>query len=63
MTSSNPDKTAIATQLLSGMLSNPHIYATISDAEAKGQQERILVSTAVMMAEQLIEKVEASESE
>jgi hypothetical protein len=63
MTSPNPDKKAIATQLLSGMLSNPHIYATISDAEAKGQQERILVSTAVMMAEQLIEKVAVSESE
>jgi hypothetical protein len=45
------------------MLSNPHIYATISDAEAKGQQERILVSTAVMMAEQLIQKVEGSASE
>ena len=44
MTLFDPDKTAIATQLLSGMLSNPHIYATISDAETKtkGQQERTL---------------------
>lgn len=60
MASQNQDVKQIATQLLSGMLSNPHIYAAISDAEAKGQQERILISTAVMMAEQLIEKVKDS---
>jgi hypothetical protein len=63
MASQKQDIKQIATHLLSGMLSNPHIYATISDAEAKGQQERILVSTAVMMAEQLIKKVEDSEAE
>lgn len=63
MASQKQDVQHIATQLLSGMLSNPHLYATISDAEAKGQQERILVSTAVMMAEQLIKKVERTEGE
>ncbi len=52
----------MATELLSGMLANPHIYAMISDAEAKGQQERILVSTAVMMAEALLEKIDSTSS-
>lgn len=58
-----PDKrdvTTIATQLLSGMLANPHIYSTVSDDEAKGQQERILISNAVMMAEALLEKIDES---
>jgi len=46
--------------LLAGMLANPHLYATVSDEEAKGQQEQILVSNAVMMAKNLIEKIEQS---
>lgn len=60
MTSPKQDIKEIATQLLSGMLANPHLYPTISDGEAKGQQERILISTAVMMAEELIEKIDQS---
>lgn len=54
------DLKQISTQLLSGMLANPHIYATISDSEAKGQQERIMISTAVMMAEKLLEEIDHS---
>lgn len=51
----------IASQILSGMLANPHIYATISEEEGRGQQEQILILTAIEMAEQLIEKVEERE--
>ncbi|MCY6489017.1 hypothetical protein [Leptolyngbya sp. GGD] len=51
----------IASQILSGMLANPHIYATISDEEGRGQQEQILILTAIEMAEKLIEKVEDRE--
>ena len=61
MTIQKQDLKAIAAQLLSGMLANPHIYTTVSDGEAKGQQERILISNAVMMAETLLEKVEQFE--
>lgn len=51
----------IASQILSGMLANPHIYATVSDEEGRGQQEQILILTAIEMAEKLIEKVEDRE--
>jgi hypothetical protein len=61
MTIQKQDLQAITAQLLSGMLANPHIYTAVSDGEARGQQERILVSNAVMMAEALLEKVEQSE--
>lgn len=53
----------VATQLLAGMLANPHIYARVSDAEAGGQQERILVSNAVTMAQSLVEKIEQSDDD
>ncbi|WP_315787749.1 hypothetical protein [Fischerella sp. JS2] len=48
----------IATQLLAAMLANPHIYATISDEGAKGQQEQELMIIAIEMAENLINKVD-----
>ena len=48
----------IATQLLAGMLANPHIYSMVSDEEGKGQREKILLSNAITMAESLIEKVD-----
>ena len=49
----------IAAQLLAGMLSNPHIYANISDDGSQGQQEQTLIIMAIEMAEKLVEKVEA----
>ncbi|MDJ0714449.1 MAG: hypothetical protein QNJ54_09540 [Prochloraceae cyanobacterium] len=47
----------IATQLLSGMLANPHIYASISDEMSRGQQEKELIDISINMAKSLIEKV------
>lgn len=47
----------IASQLLAGMLANPHIYPTLSD-EAAGQQEQLLVANAVAMAESLINRID-----
>lgn len=44
----------IAAQILSGLLSNPHIYAMVSDEGAKGQQEQELILMAIEMAESLI---------
>lgn len=56
------DKTSevkqLATQLLAGMLANPHIYASVSDEKGRGQQEQDLIVVAIEMAESLIEKVE-----
>jgi hypothetical protein len=48
----------IAAQLLSGMLANPHIYASTSDERAKGQQEQDLILIAIEMAEDLTLKVD-----
>lgn len=58
MTERTQEIKQIATQLLAGMLANPHIYSIISDEEGKGQREQILLSNAITMAEQLLEKVE-----
>ncbi|MDJ0706210.1 MAG: hypothetical protein QNJ46_23305 [Leptolyngbyaceae cyanobacterium MO_188.B28] len=56
---SNPDEVKqIATQLLAGMLTNPHVYQTPSDEGVAGQTEQTLMMIAVDMAESLIEKVE-----
>jgi hypothetical protein len=52
----------IAVQLLAGMLANPHIYATISDEEGKGQQEQMLVMNAIRMAEMFMDKLESSQN-
>jgi hypothetical protein len=51
----------IAAQLLAGMLANPHLYTMISDEEGKGQQEQILVSNAISIAKELLQKLEASQ--
>lgn len=48
----------IATQLLSAMLANPHIYASVSDEGVNGQQEQELIAIAIAMAESLIRKVD-----
>ena len=52
----------IATQLLSGMLANPHVYATVSDELGRGQQEQDLIIAAIAMAESLITKVEKNKN-
>ena len=48
----------IAAQLLSAMLANPHIYASVSDEGVNGQQEQELMAIAIAMAESLIRKVD-----
>lgn len=48
----------VATQLLAGMLANPHVYPMISDELVRGQREQDLIIAAVEMAESLITKVE-----
>ncbi len=58
MDSKTNDVKQIASQLLAGMLANPHIYATISDEGHQGQLEQKLILMAVEMAEDLIDKVE-----
>lgn len=47
----------MASQLLAGMLANPHIYPAVSDEKA-GQQEQILVAKAIAIAESLMAKVD-----
>ena len=49
----------IASQLLAGMLANPHIYAALSEEGSKGRQEQTLLLMAIEMAESLIEKAES----
>lgn len=48
----------IATQILAGLLSNPHIYASMSDEGAHAPQEQELIEVAIGMAEKLIARVE-----
>jgi len=48
----------IASQILAGMLANPHIYPKVSDEGGKGQQEQELIIAAVEMAKKLLEKIE-----
>lgn len=50
----------IAAQLLSAMLANPHIYASVSDEGAQGRQEQELAMMAIAMAENLIAKIDTS---
>lgn len=47
-----------ATQILSGMLANPHVYSMVSDDLAKGPREQDLIIAAIEMAESLISKVD-----
>jgi hypothetical protein len=53
----------IATQILSGMLANPHVYPMVSDELGRGQQEQDLIIAAIEMAESLITKVEKNKKE
>lgn len=48
----------IAAQLLAGLLANRHIYASMSDEGAQGQQEQRLMLVAIEMAESLMAMVE-----
>lgn len=48
----------IASQLLAGMLANPHIYSMVSDELGRGQKEQDLIIAAISMAENLIKKAE-----
>jgi hypothetical protein len=48
----------IAAQILAGLLSNPHIYANMSDEGAQAPQEQELIEIAIDMAENLIAKIE-----
>ncbi|MBD2515416.1 hypothetical protein H6G93_10410 [Nostoc sp. FACHB-973] len=47
-----------ASQLLAAMLSNPHIYAQLSEEGGYGKMEQQLIIVAVEMAESLIEHIE-----
>lgn len=58
--STNDETKQIAAQLLSAMLANPHIYASVSDEGAQGRQEQELVMIAIAMAENLIAKIDTS---
>lgn len=48
----------IASQLLAGMLANPHIYSMVSDELGRGQKEQDLIIAAISIAENLIKKAE-----
>lgn len=50
-----------ASQLLAAMLSNPHIYAQVSDEGAYGKMEQQLIIVAVDMAASLIEHCQEAE--
>lgn len=60
MTSKETDVKEIATQLLAGMLANPHIYSMVSEEAGIGQQEHILLSKAIQIAETLVQEIENS---
>lgn len=61
MTPKESEIKEIATQLLAGMLANPHLYTVISDEEGRGQQERLLVSSAITMAESLLQAIDRTQ--
>jgi hypothetical protein len=51
----------IASELLAGMLSNPHVSTSVSDEGMEGQREQMLLTVALEMARESIEKAEKSE--
>lgn len=59
----NTEVKQIATQILSGMLANPHVYSMVSDDLGRGPQEQDLIIAAIEMAEILIAKVEKKKSQ
>jgi hypothetical protein len=60
MTNREKEIIEIATKLLSGMVSNPHIYTVVSDEEERGHQEKLLILNAVKMAEALVDRVQSA---
>lgn len=58
MDASKSEVKQIATQILAGMLANPHIYASVSDEKGRGRQEQDLIVVAIEIAQSLIEQVE-----
>ncbi|NJO42231.1 MAG: hypothetical protein HC865_16800 [Cyanobacteria bacterium RU_5_0] len=58
MSEKNEQTKQIAAQILAGLLSNPHIYASMSDEGAQAPQVQELMGVAIEMAEHLIAKVE-----
>ncbi len=61
MESQTTEVKQIASELLAGMLSNPHVYTSVSDEGMEGQREQMLVMLALEMAQELIQKAEKSE--
>jgi hypothetical protein len=62
MNKQNEEIKKIASQLLTGMLSNPHIYPQVSDEGGYGNMEQQLVILSVEIAEKLIEYIDNSHS-
>lgn len=62
MNKQNDDLKKIASQLLAGMLSNPHIYSQVSDDRGYGNMEQQLVITSVEIAEKLVEYIDTNYS-
>ncbi len=58
MERSNTEVKQFATQILSGMLANPHVYPMVSDDLGRGPREQDLIIAAIEMAESLINRVE-----
>ena len=61
MESQTTEVKQIASELLAGMLSNPHVYTSVSDEGMEGQREQMLMMLALEMAQESIEKAEKSE--
>ncbi len=59
MSSKTDEVKQIASELLAAMLSNPHIYSTVSDDGINGQREQTLIIMAIEMAETLVKKVDS----
>lgn len=62
----NPSRSSevkqLASQVLAGLLANPHIYPNWSDAGVQGQREQTMIVLAIEIAEDLIDKVDSKSS-
>ncbi len=56
---SNTEVKKLATEILSGMLANPHVYPMVSDDLGRGPREQDLIIASIEMAESLISHVES----
>ncbi|MBD2296715.1 hypothetical protein H6G06_25340 [Anabaena sphaerica FACHB-251] len=63
MKTKNDELKKTASQLLAGMLSNPHIYSQVSDEGGYGNMEQQLIIASVEMAESLIGYIEKTHSQ